>query len=75
MSVSCDKGADLVVSGGMDSAVCVTQASTGELLHELVGHQGPVLSVHLLAARRLVCSGSQDRTLRLYVVCSLCLHS
>ncbi|XP_077538883.1 tRNA (34-2'-O)-methyltransferase regulator WDR6-like [Haemaphysalis longicornis] len=43
-----------------------SQPSPAPVLHRLTGHQGPIFSVSLHVPQRLLCSTSDDRSLRIY---------
>ncbi|MFZ5635486.1 MAG: WD40 repeat domain-containing protein, partial [Pseudomonadota bacterium] len=55
-----------VVSGSDDGTVRVWDASSGDSVRELRGHEGVVLSVALSADGGRVVSGSSDGTLRCF---------
>jgi len=59
---------DTFAAGGYDRVVRVYDFSTGELIHRLAGHQRPVRSVAFSADGKLIVSGSDDMTVRVWVV-------
>lgn len=60
----------LMISGGADSKIYITDAATGTQLQRCSEHSGPVLSLHTWGCGLFV-SGSQDATCRLWDIRTL----
>ena len=66
----------LLASGGLDGAVWLWEAPSGQLLATMHGHTGPVAGVALSGDGQLLASGGADGMVRLWEVRSgACLHT
>lgn len=59
-------GGEQVVTGGWDRLSCVWDVSTGELLHQMGGHDEELTHTATHATQRLVVTSSKDSTFRLW---------
>ena len=56
------------MSCSADSTICLWDTTSGQLVHTLTGHDGAVWTVDFSADGRLLVSGSEDGSLRLWDV-------
>ena len=59
-------GGDHVVTGGWDRLACVWDTNTGQLLHQLTGHDDELTHTAAHPSSRLVVTSSKDSTFRLW---------
>jgi F-box and WD-40 domain protein CDC4 len=68
--------ADTLVSGSYDHSVRVWRISSGEVIHELLGHTHRVYSVALDHKRNRCISGSRDKLVKVWCLASgSCIHT
>ena len=58
----------LVMAGTVTGEVLVWRSDTGDELHRLSGHDGVIFSVNYSASNQVICSTSDDRSARVYLV-------
>jgi WD40 repeat protein len=59
-------GGDQVVTAGWDRLACVWDTQTGQLLHQLTGHDDELTHASVHPSARLVVTSSKDSTFRLW---------
>ena len=66
-SVAVDPSAEIVCAGSLDSFdIHIWSVSTGQLLDQLSGHEGPVASLAFAPSADIIASGSWDHTVRIW---------
>lgn len=66
-SLAVDPSGEVVCAGGLDSFdIHVWSVQTGQLLEQLVGHEGPVSTLAFTSTGSNLISGSWDRTVRIW---------
>jgi WD40 repeat protein len=67
-SVGVSPTGELIVRGGPDRIVGVWNAQTGELLHKLERHEGPVLALDFSPDGKILATGGNDNKIALWQV-------